>query len=41
MGYGTPTGIDIAGEQSGVLPDRLWKAENLSEHPDPKTTWDK
>lgn len=42
MGYGTPTGIDIAGEQSGVLPDRLWKAENLSPNtPDQKTTWDK
>jgi len=30
LGLGRRTGIDIPGEQSGVLPDRAWKVKNLS-----------
>src|SRR6266571_538428 len=30
FGYGAPTGIDIEGELSGVLPSRAWKRERFS-----------
>jgi penicillin-binding protein 2 len=29
FGYGKPTGIDIAGEQSGILPSREWKKKRF------------
>ncbi|KZC20612.1 MULTISPECIES: penicillin-binding protein 2 [Rhodanobacter] len=29
FGFGRPTGIDLIGESSGVLPSREWKAANL------------
>jgi penicillin-binding protein 2 len=29
FGFGRPTGIDLVGESSGVLPSREWKAANL------------
>lgn len=29
FGLGSPTGIDIPGERAGVVPDRLWKAQNI------------
>jgi penicillin-binding protein 2 len=28
FGFGKPTGIDIAGEQSGILPSRAWKLKH-------------
>lgn len=32
FGFGRPTGIDIVGEKSGILPSRQWKAKAFS-HP--------
>jgi penicillin-binding protein 2 len=29
FGYGKPTGIDIAGESTGILPSREWKKKNF------------
>ncbi len=31
FGFGQPTGIDLIGESSGVLPSREWKAANMKE----------
>jgi penicillin-binding protein 2 len=31
FGFGRPTGIDLIGESSGVLPSREWKAANLQQ----------
>jgi penicillin-binding protein 2 len=31
FGYGQPTGIDIPGEASGVVPDAAWKEETVGE----------
>ncbi len=31
FGFGKPTGIDLIGESSGVLPSREWKAANFKE----------
>ncbi len=31
FGFGRPTGIDLIGESSGVLPSREWKAANYKE----------
>ena len=31
FGFGRPTGIDMIGESSGVLPSREWKAANLKQ----------
>lgn len=33
FGFGTPTGIDAPGEQSGIVPDEAWKAEQYPEDP--------
>ncbi|MEP7186904.1 MAG: penicillin-binding protein 2 [Rhodanobacter sp.] len=30
FGFGSPTGIDLVGESSGVLPSREWKRENYN-----------
>ena len=34
FGYGKPTGIDIAGEQSGILPSREWKKNHFKRRQD-------
>jgi len=34
FGYGKPTGIDIAGEQSGILPSREWKKNRFKRRQD-------
>ncbi|MEW6582449.1 MAG: penicillin-binding protein 2 [Actinomycetota bacterium] len=35
FGYGRPTGIDIPGEDAGVLPTPQWKRETFKDNPDP------
>lgn len=32
LGYGAPLGIDLPGEQDGLIPDRDWKRINLGEN---------
>ena len=34
FGYGKPTGIDISGEQSGILPSREWKKQRFKRRQD-------
>jgi penicillin-binding protein 2 len=34
FGFGAPTGLDIAGETSGVVPSRAWKREQFSRRED-------
>ena len=34
FGFGTPTGLDIAGEQSGIVPSPEWKKRNFSRRED-------
>lgn len=31
FGFGSPTGIDIGGESSGLIPDPQWKLDNIKE----------
>ncbi|MDD5397213.1 MAG: penicillin-binding protein 2 [Candidatus Moranbacteria bacterium] len=31
FGFGSPTGIDIGGEASGLIPDEQWKLDNIHE----------
>jgi len=31
FGYGSPTGIEISGEKSGLVPDNAWKVKTLKE----------
>jgi penicillin-binding protein 2 len=35
FGFGSPTGIDISGELSGILPSREWKRERFKNAKDP------
>ncbi len=43
LGLGRPTGIDVAGEQAGALPDRLFKVSTYSKFKpeDREPDWDK
>ncbi|HEX7237477.1 MAG TPA: penicillin-binding protein 2, partial [Gammaproteobacteria bacterium] len=34
FGFGTPTGLDISGEQSGIVPSPEWKKRNFSRRED-------
>ncbi|HVJ30138.1 MAG TPA: penicillin-binding protein 2, partial [Gammaproteobacteria bacterium] len=34
FGFGSPTGLDIAGEQSGIVPSPEWKKKNFSRRED-------
>lgn len=31
FGFGTPTGVDLAGERAGIVPSRAWKRANFSD----------
>ena len=31
FGFGTPTGVDVAGERAGIVPSRAWKRANFSD----------
>ena len=31
FGFGTPTGLDVAGESAGIVPSRAWKRANFSD----------
>lgn len=42
FGFGTRTGIDLPGEAAGVVPDRLWKTQNISpNNPFEGTYWNR
>ncbi|HEX9376628.1 MAG TPA: penicillin-binding protein 2 [Actinomycetota bacterium] len=34
LGFGRPTGLDVPGEKSGVIPDAAFKAEHYADSPD-------
>jgi penicillin-binding protein 2 len=39
FGFGKPTGIDIAGEESGLLPSRQWKMERFGRSDPSEGAW--